>query len=93
MYLPDSVGNIFANAFQGCGSLDTLAFPSGVSSVAFSAFGGCDSLPKVYCRGSEEQWNRITVAYGNSNLTDAGKIYFNCELRLSSQVQHFVFSE
>ena len=80
VYLPDSVNMILANAFQGCGSLYTLVFPSGVRSVAYNAFSGCYSLTKVYCRGREEQWSNIAVAYGNSNLTDADKIYFNCEV-------------
>ena len=69
--IPDSVTSIGNNTFYGCSGLTSITIPESMTSIGTSAFYDCISLKTVNYKGTEEQWNEITISYGNTNLTNA----------------------
>ncbi len=63
--IPDGVTTIEAMA---CIYLKTVTIPASVKNIRRRAF---SSLDKVSYLGTEEEWNAITVEYGNETLNDA----------------------
>lgn len=45
--LPDTIEEIYKNAFYGCTNLTDITIQSGVTSIGESAFSGCSSLTKI----------------------------------------------
>ncbi len=89
--IPDSVTSIGESAFIGCTSLTNIIIPNSVTSIGESAFAGCASLTDVYYYGAEEQWDEISIDYGNDYLIDA-TIHFNC-CTINSDYKHSYTSE
>ena len=81
--IPDSVTYIDQEAFRGCSGLTNITIPDSIISIDRYAFYCCDSLTNVYYSGSEEQWNKITIKFGNECLTDA-VIHYNCSVAVSA---------
>ena len=75
--IPDNVTSIGRFTFSGCFNLASIIIPASVASIEDSVFFTCDSLDSVYYKGSQEQWNAISIGSNNEALTSA-KIYFNC---------------
>ena len=69
--IPDSVTSISSYAFSGCISLTSVTIPDSVTSIGGAAFNHCSSLTTVNYKGSEEQWNVISISNGNDSLTSA----------------------
>lgn len=69
--LSENLTDIGNNAFEQCIGLTSITIPDNVTSIGNSAFNGCNSLTTVNYRGTEEQWNQITIGSGNTNLTKA----------------------
>ena len=70
--IPDSVTSIGSSAFYGCSSLTSVTIGDSVTSIGEGAFYGCSSLTTVNYKGSQEQWEQISiVGYNNSYLTNA----------------------
>lgn len=69
--IPDSVTSIGGSAFGFCRSLTSITIPDSVTSIGNSAFDYCWNLTDVYYDGTQEQWDNISVASGNSYLTNA----------------------
>ena len=67
--IPDSVTSIGNSAFRICSSLTDIIIPNSVISLGCSVFFDCDSLAHVYYKGTEEEWNSISIDDGNENLT------------------------
>ena len=78
--LPENVndfGNdITAHLFEGCVNLSRVYIPKSIEYIRSNAFNGCTNLTTVYYEGSEDEWNAIDIATGNSVLENA-TIYFN----------------
>lgn len=72
--LPNSVTSIANNAFSYCFNLTSVTIPSSVTSIGFSAFNYTD-LTDVYYTGNATQWNTISIASGNTDLTNATRHY------------------
>lgn len=72
-----SVTSIGSYAFEGCSGLNSVTIPDSVTSIGSYAFSGCSSLSSVYYTGTEEQWKKISIDKGNTELPKA-KIYYNC---------------
>ena len=74
--IPSSVTSIGSGAFSGCSSLTSITIPSSVTIISEGAFSGCSSLKSVYYRGTEAQWNTITIGkYSNGDLINATKVF------------------
>lgn len=93
--LPESLFSIGMDSFSGCSSLVDISLPKSLNMICSSAFYDCYSLESVYYCGTEEEWNTISIDYGNEYLTNAqrynhkfgawitdanGRIYRTCSL-------------
>ncbi len=67
-----------ANAAFCDESLASVIIPDSVTSIGASAFYKCTSLTDVYYTGTEEEWAKISIAYGNDYLKNAN-IHYNYE--------------
>ncbi len=54
-------------AFSGCAGLTSVNIPNSVTAIGEQAFYNCMNLSVTYC-GSEEQWNAVRIADGNTAL-------------------------
>lgn len=72
--IPDSVSSIGEWAFAGCSALTSITIPAGITRIAEYAFRNCE-LSTVNYRGSETQWQSITIESGNDSLTNATIVY------------------
>jgi len=75
--IPDSVLYIGWYAFGGCTALTYVTIPAGLGTIPMQAFIDCSSLWHVLYKGTEEQWNAISIGSDNSYLTNATR-HYNC---------------
>jgi hypothetical protein len=69
--LPESVAYIGSYSFSSCVALKTLKISLTVSRVDAGAFRDCGALEEIYYDGTEEDFEKISVATGNSAFTGA----------------------
>ena len=81
--IPNSVTEIGSVAFYDCTSLTSITIPNSVTEIGSGAFHDCTSLTDVYYTGTEEQWNKIDIYPGNSDLTNATLHYNSTAATLS----------
>ena len=78
--IPDSVILIGERAFYKCSSLESVVIPDSVFLIDERAFYGCSSLESVYYKGTEEDWEKISIQnkYGeNEDLINARRYYYS----------------
>ncbi|MBQ3006043.1 MAG: leucine-rich repeat domain-containing protein [Clostridia bacterium] len=73
--IPDSVKEIDSFAFEGCANLGSITFGTNIKEIPDGAFSAC-GLNDVYYKGTQEQWNEITVGENNVIL-DYVTIHYN----------------
>jgi hypothetical protein len=73
----DSVTSIGDWAFVYCDSLTSVTIGNNVTSIGKGAFSGCSSLTEVYYNGTAEEWNNISISYGNDPLWNATRYYYS----------------
>ena len=73
--IPESVTTIGDGAFECCISLKSVVIPNSVTSIGNGAFYDCSSLESVYYKGTEEDWNEISIE-DNDELTNATRYYY-----------------
>ena len=69
--LPESAAYIGSYSFSSCVALKTLSISLTVSRVDAGAFRDCGALEEIYYGGTEEDFEKISVATGNSAFTGA----------------------
>ena len=69
--LPDTLETVGAEAFHWCNGIEKVVLGKSVREIAESAFSKCYSIREVYCTGSQQDFEAISIADGNSKLTDA----------------------
>lgn len=74
--IPDNVTSIEKQTFYNCNSLTSITIPQAVASIGESAFYWCTKLKNVYYKGTQSQWNAISIGNVNTYLTDA-TIHYN----------------
>lgn len=76
--VPDGLRSIGRMAFICCDSMTSIILPDSLTSIDENAFDYCDSLTGVYYKGTEEQWEEISVdSWGNSCLLGATRYYYS----------------
>ena len=75
--IPDSVTSIGTLAFYYCYSLKSIVIPDRVTSIGRSAFSGCSSLKTVYYKGTQDQWEDISIGDYNNDLTESPRYYYS----------------
>ncbi len=76
----DSVTSIGFEAFYDCVELDGITIGNGVKSIANSAFLNCSGLKIVYYKGTEAEWNDISInnnSWYNDKLINATRYYYS----------------
>ena len=73
--IPDGVTRIDNDTFSGCRDLKSITIPNSVTSIGESAFDGCLFIEEINYTGTEEQWNKIEIDYGNDFLEFAKRNY------------------
>lgn len=83
--IPKGVTSISRDAFFICSNLTSVTIPNSITSIEYSAFCGCYSLTDVYYLGSEEEWNKISVASYNECLLNSD-IHYLCSHKYENAV-------
>lgn len=94
--IPENLFNCaFYMSFQPNITSVEFAVGSVCESIGANAFYGCDMLYKVYYGNTEEQWNAISIADGNSALTNSDNryIYSETEPAEAGNYWHYVDGE
>lgn len=74
--IPNSVTTIGEWAFYNYNdSLTTITIPETVTKIESSAFYKCSQLKEVIYGGTKAQWDKITISYSNTPLTNANITY------------------
>ena len=71
--IPDQVTSIGVDAFKGCKNLGAVVLPESLTEIGGDAFYGCKKLWHVMYKGTEDQWNEITISGGNTRLKNAAR--------------------
>lgn len=71
-----SVITISSDSFRNCYRLQNIIIPKTVKKILTGAFMNCYSLTNIYYKGTEEDWQSITIGEDNEYLTDA-TIHYN----------------
>lgn len=69
--IPDGVTRIDGGAFKYCDALTEITIPNSVTLIEGRAFQNCDALTHVIYEGTAEEWEALTIEYGNDCLTSA----------------------
>lgn len=77
--IPDCVTKIGDLVFYGCHELKEIVIGSKVTSFGNQAFDSCSGLEKVYYKGTESSWNKITqTSWGLPNyIKEAPRYYYS----------------
>ncbi|MBQ9730837.1 MAG: leucine-rich repeat protein [Bacilli bacterium] len=73
-YNGSPVTAISSYVFLNNDTFSSVYIPDTVSTIGVKAFYGCNSLLNVYYRGSQEQWDQISIEGGNKLLSSANLV-------------------
>lgn len=66
--IPDGVTLLGNFCFSGCIALQSVIMPNTIESIETAAFEDCTNLNMINYKGTETQWNSITISYRNDIL-------------------------
>ena len=90
--IPDSVEIIERRAFESCNELTAIVIGKGVKTIETSAFNYCYNSDKYY-RGSEEDWNNITISNRDFTTLDTSRLYFYSETKPEGEGKFWHYDE
>ena len=73
--LTDGIRTIGEYAFSCCVYIKSITIFDEMTYVEIGAFSGCTNLSEVNYKGTEEQWNKISIEVGNDYLLKAKRNY------------------
>ena len=73
--LGSGITQLAIETFKSCSMLTKILFPMSIKSINTKVFDNCDNLSKVYFRGTQADWDRISISYGNDDLNNAEYIF------------------
>ncbi len=62
---------IWEEAFRDCPNVTTVYLPGDLEEVSYDAFRTCTKITDVYYDGTQADWENISIASGNTPLTNA----------------------
>ena len=74
--IPDGIKFIGDNAFAKCDILTSITIPKSIIHIDDAVFWGCYNLKDIYYEGSEEDWSKIKMGWGNT-ISPATTIHYN----------------
>lgn len=78
--LPDTIKEIGKGAFYQ-NDLSKIYLPASLISIQEDAFYECANLTDIYYSGTEEQWQKVSIANGNESLENATIHYQTSEIQ------------
>ena len=78
LVLPGNIQRIGEKAFFHCYRLKTVEIPNSINIIMDYAFAECTGLKEILYRGTQGQWNAISISVGNT-LLEKARIVFNVE--------------
>ena len=75
--IPDSVTTVESYAFANSFNLKSVVIGKGVTSIAPYAFSSCDNLKTVYYKGTQSEWNTISIGSNNTPFNQATLHYYS----------------
>ncbi len=78
--IPDGITQIGQFALSGCKDLMSVIIPESITNISYGAFDNCSNLNDVYYRGTENDWEGITISSYNTKLLNATMHYNYNEL-------------
>ena len=75
--IPEGILALPEGLFSGCDLLTIVTIPSSVLAIDAQVFQDCKNLTKIYFRGTEAEWNKISKASGWDKNTGNYTIIFN----------------
>ncbi len=88
MHLPENLKTLEECAFMDCTSLKSVYISDKLESIGAECFDAYDTaLTDVYYAGTEEQWQKIEIAGGNTALENA-TIHFNSSAPTEANAQN-----
>lgn len=73
----NGVRKIYPYALSCCHNLETVYLPKTIELVSLKTFYWVGALRNVFFEGTQQEWDNIDIAFGNSELENAD-IHFNC---------------
>ena len=73
--VPEGVETIKTDAMGDLVTLETVRIPASVKTIERLAFDGCNNLKYVQYAGSKEDWEKISISFGNYELLNANITY------------------
>ena len=77
--IPDGVTEIGDFTFYECTSLVSIVIPKNVTSIGKECFTRCGYFKNVYFKGTQEEWNNITIISDTNNYLSRATKYFYVE--------------
>ena len=82
LYLNDGLETIKSSTFSSCNNLKTISVPSSIQNIADYAFNNSNSITDVFYRGTEEQFNDVSIS------TDYNDYFINAEIHYNHICTH-----
>ncbi|MBP5445997.1 MAG: leucine-rich repeat domain-containing protein [Acholeplasmatales bacterium] len=88
--IPDSVTEIGNYAFYGCTALTKVVLGPSIETIGYGMFNNISGNIDVFYKGSQEDFNDITIGSNNTKLTDNVYYYSEEEQEAGSRYWHYV---